>query len=64
MSKKQQVVNLNQAPISVAIDKPGGAKDYVTVQPRSKVTLEEGHKVNSNWLATVSKVQVNNIGDE
>ena len=60
----QMVTNLNVLPISVQVVTADGSQTFVHLQPRSKVTLEEGCVVNTNWLSTVEKILVTQTGDE
>ncbi len=60
---QQQVINLNQTAIQVMVDTPDGKKAFVTAQPKARITLEEGAKVNANWFASATKIQVNNLDE-
>lgn len=45
------VINTNNHPVPVEIDTPKGP-DVVHVASKGRVTLPEGVKVNTNWLAS------------
>ena len=57
-----QLTNMYQHPVSAKIVVTGAdgkpTLDYVTLAPRGKVTLGDGHQVHKNWSVLNPKVIV------
>lgn len=51
------VINMNTHPVSVKINGPQGV-DFVHLVKRGRVTLPEGTKVDTNWLAGAANIKV------
>ena len=59
------LTNLNSHPVSarLIVEVPGQPNgiDFVTIQPRGKVTLPPGHTVDPNWAAVSANVTINTV---